>query len=57
MRSVEGVDEKSEKPRRGKDSLGHEVEAEALSWAVRWVNNSNLHKALHEPSFEHLFRC
>jgi hypothetical protein len=58
MHRVDNGDEKGEKSRRGKDSpLDHEVEAGSLGWAVRWVDNSNLHKRLHEPSFEHLFHC
>lgn len=58
MRSVDERDEKGEKSRRGNDSpLDQEVETGTLRWAVRWVDNSNLHKRLHEPALTHLFHC
>jgi hypothetical protein len=58
MRSRERADEAGETSRRGREStLDHEAEPETLSWAARWVNNSNLRKGLQEASREHLFRC
>jgi hypothetical protein len=58
MRGGERADEKGEKSRRGQEPPpDQDAETEALSWAVRWVNNSNLRKSLQESSVEHLFRC
>jgi hypothetical protein len=58
MRRLERADENSEEARRAEDSpIDHESEAEALRWAVRWIDNSKLTNRLQDTSLDHLFRC